>query len=92
MATDEKVEATIKTGIALAKAAGYTGEYITDKDRIKEILPDISTENILGAGYTQDDGYFDGTMISNTYAKKMQKNGGVIKTGVKVTEVKVENN
>ena len=26
-------------------------------------------------------------MISNTYAKKMQKNGGVIKTGVKVTEV-----
>ena len=31
-------------------------------------------------------------MISNTYAKKMQKNGGVIKTGVKVTEVKVENN
>ena len=38
VATDEKVEATIKTGIALAKAAGYTGEYITDKDRIKEIL------------------------------------------------------
>ena len=92
VATDEKVEATIKTGIALAKAAGYTGEYITDKDRIKDILPDISTENILGAGYTQDDGYFDGTMISNTYAKKMQKNGGIIKTGVKVTEVKVENN
>ena len=25
VATDEKVEATIKTGIALAKAAGYTG-------------------------------------------------------------------
>ena len=40
------------------------------KDRIKEILPDISTENILGAGYTEDDGYFDGTMISNTYMKK----------------------
>ena len=92
VATDEKVEATIKTGIALAKAAGYTGEYITDKDRIKEILPDISTDNILGAGYTQDDGYFDGTMISNTYAKKMQKNGGVIKTGVKVTEVLKEGN
>ena len=78
VATNEQVEATIKTGIALAKAAGYNGEYITDKDRIKEILPDISTDNILGAGYTADDGYFDGTMISNTYAKKMQKNGGVI--------------
>ena len=59
VATNEEVEKVIKTGIALAKAAGYTGEYITDKDRIKEILPDISTENILGAGYTEDDGYFD---------------------------------
>ena len=55
VATNEEVEKVIKTGIALAKAAGYTGEYITDKDRIKEILPDISTENILGAGYTEDD-------------------------------------
>ena len=92
VATNEEVEKVIKTGIALAKAAGYSGEYITDKDRIKEILPDISTDNILGAGYTADDGYFDGTMISNTYAKKMQKNGGVIKTGVKVTEVVVKDN
>lgn len=90
VATDEKVEGVIKTGIALAHAAGYTGEYITDKKRIKEILPDISTDNILGAGYTQDDGYFDGTMISNTYAKKMQKLGGTILTNTKVNEITVE--
>ena len=87
VATNEEVERTILTGIALAKAAGYTGEYIRDKDRIKEILPDLSTDNILGAGYTADDGYFDGTMISNTYAKKLKHNGGTIKTGVKVTEI-----
>lgn len=91
VATNEKVEETIKTGIALAKSAGYSGEYITDMDRIKEILPDISTENILGAGYTQDDGYFDGTMISNNFAKKFIANGGTLKTGVKVDEVLVEN-
>ena len=87
VAPNEKEELRIKTGIALAKAAGYSGEYITDKDRIKEILPDINTENILGAGYTKDDGYFDGTMISNTFVKKMQANGGVVKTGVEVTEI-----
>jgi glycine/D-amino acid oxidase-like deaminating enzyme len=86
VATSEEVEQTIKTGIALAKTAGYSGTYITDKDRIKEILPDIGTDGILGAGYTQDDGYFDGTMISNTYAKKFKKNGGVIHTETKVTE------
>lgn len=85
--TDEEVEATIKTGIALAKAAGYSGEYITDKTRITEILPALATDNIRGIGYTKDDGYFDGTMISNTYAKKLQKNGGQVITGAKVTEI-----
>lgn len=87
VATSEEVEDTIKTGIALSKAAGYSGEYITDKDRIKEILPGINTDQILGAGYTKDDGYFDGTMISNTFVKKMQANGGIVKTGIKVTEL-----
>jgi len=89
VATDEEVESVIKTGIALAHAAGYSGEYITDKKRIKEILPAIETDSILGAGYTQDDGYFDGTMISNTYAKKMRKNGAQIYTNTKVTEINV---
>ena len=89
VATSEEVEATIETGIALTRAAGYEGEYVTDKDRIKKILPLIDVENILGAGYTQDDGYFDGTMISNTYAKKMQRNGGVIHTLTPVVEIAV---
>ena len=31
-------------------------------------------------------------MISNTYAKKLQANGGTVKTGVEVTEVKVVDN
>jgi glycine/D-amino acid oxidase-like deaminating enzyme len=90
IATSEEVEKTIETGIALTKAAGYEGEYITDKARIKEILPLIDVENILGAGYTKDDGYFDGTMISNTYARKMQANGATVHTGAQVVEIFVE--
>ena len=87
VAPHEQEEQRIKTGIALAKAAGYSGEYITDKARIKEILPDINPDNILGAGYTKDDGDFDGTMISNTFVKKMQANGGTVKIGTEVTEI-----
>lgn len=90
VATDEDVERTIKTGIALTHAAGYSGEYITDKARIRDILPELNTENILGAGYTKDDGYFDGTMISNTYAKKMQKNGAQVNINTKITEILVK--
>ena len=69
----------------------YQGEYITDKARIQQILPDIDTEHILGAGYTKDDGYFDGTMISNTYARKLKENGGKILTMTKVIELLKEN-
>ena len=87
VATSEEVEKNIKTGIALAQAAGYKGEYITDKERIKEILPSINAEAILGAGYTEDDGYFDGTMISNTFARKMKEHGAQLLTGVQVVEL-----
>ena len=50
----------------------------------------IAVDAILGAGYTQDDGYFDGTMISNTFAEKMEKNGACIKRGVEVVKINTE--
>lgn len=90
-ATSEEVEKRIKCGIALTKAAGYTGEYITDKQELKKIVPALNVDSILGAGYTKDDGYFDGTMISNNYADKMKANGGHIFSGCKVEQVVVEN-
>ena len=92
VATNPEVEDYIKAGIALAKGAGYTGEYITDKARIKEICPDLNVENALGAGWTADDGYFDATMISNTYAKKMKANGGQVYTFTKVENLKKSGN
>jgi len=92
IAMDEKVEHFIKAGIALAKAHGYQGEYITDKGRIKEILPDLDLQDALGAGWTPDDGYFDATMASNTYAKKIKANGGAVKTFTKVENLKLMDN
>lgn len=92
VATDAEVEHFIKTGIALTKAEGYQGEYITDKKRISEILPDLNTDNILGAGWTGDDGYFDATVASNTFVKKMKANGGEVKTYEKVENLKLNGN
>jgi len=88
VATNPEVEAYIKAGIALAKAVGYSGEYITDKARIQEILPDLNLDDALGAGWTADDGYFDATMASNTYAKKMKANGGQVYPFTKVENLK----
>lgn len=92
IATDSAVEANIKAGIALAKGAGYTGEYLSEKKRILEILPDLNLEGALGAGWTEDDGYFDASMISNTFVKKMTTNGGEAHPFTKVENLKISNN
>ncbi|MBD3306419.1 FAD-dependent oxidoreductase, partial [candidate division KSB3 bacterium] len=92
VATDKDVEEFIKTGIALAQAAGYEGEYLTDHDEINKILPDLNLDGILGAGWTKDDGYFDGTMASNTFVKKMRANGAKVLTGTKVEKVTMSGN
>jgi len=87
VATDKEVENVIKTGIALATAAGYRGDYLTDPDEIRKIIPDLSLDGVLGAGWTADDGYFDATMASNTFVKKMRANGATVLTGTKVEKV-----
>ncbi len=87
VATDKEVEDVIKTGIALATAAGYRGDYLTDPDEIRKIIPDLSLDGVLGAGWTADDGYFDATMASNTYVKKMRANGATVLTGTRVEKV-----
>jgi len=92
LATDKKVEETIKTGIALATAARYKAEYLTDQDKINKILPDLNLEGILGAGWTRDDGYFDPTMASNTFVKKMRANGAKVFTTTKVEKINMHGN
>lgn len=92
VATDEKVEAFIHAGIALSKGAGYSGEYIKDKARIREILPDLDVDTVLGAGWTADDGYFDATLAANTFAKKMKANGGQVYTFTTVEALKKTGN
>ncbi|MCK4899322.1 MAG: FAD-binding oxidoreductase, partial [Anaerolineales bacterium] len=90
--TDEKVEHYTKTGIALAKSAGYEAEYLTDPDEIRKHFPDINLEGVLGAGWTADDGYFDPTMAANTFAKKTRANGGKVLTYTKVEDINMSGN
>lgn len=85
-------EMYVKRAVALTNASGYKSEYITDIDKIKEIVPDLTLENVLGAGWCPDDGFFDATMIANTLAKLAKENGVKVMIGTKVEEIKVENN
>ncbi len=87
VATDRDVELFVKQGIALATASGYQAEWLEDPERIRQIFPDINMEGVLGAGWTPDDGYFDGTVAANTFAKKARDKGAKIHTYTKVEKV-----
>ncbi|MCJ7640773.1 MAG: FAD-binding oxidoreductase, partial [Desulfobacterales bacterium] len=92
VATDPEVEKFIKTGIALAKSAGYEAEYTTDKKEILKHCPDLKVDHLLGAGWTSDDGYFDPTMAASTFVKKMKANGAKVLMYTKVEKVKMKGN
>ena len=87
VATDEMVERFTKTGIALARAAGYQAEYLTEKKDILKVVPDLDLKQVLGAGWTREDGYFDPTMAANTFAKRIRANGGKVLTQCKVDRI-----
>lgn len=87
VAPDKEVEDFVKTAIANSLEAGYRAEYIRDHDEIRKIIPDLNLEGVLGAGYTPDDGFFDATLIANTYARKAKANGARVLTFTKVTKI-----
>ncbi len=90
VATHPEVERFVLDGIAKAQEAGYQGKYLRDPAAIRQIIPDLSLEGVLGAGYTPDDGFFDATMIANTFATKARENGAKILIFTEVTGVQVD--
>lgn len=87
VAPDKEFEEYVTTAIANARQAGYRADYIQDHSEILKIVPDLNLEGIRGAAYTPDDGLFDATMISNTFARKARAKGIRILTGAEVTKI-----
>lgn len=76
--------------VDLAKSAGYTAEYWRDPEKIRQIIPDLTLEGVLGAAYSPDDGFVDATMISNTLGRWARENGAEIMIGNEVTDIIVK--
>jgi len=76
--------------VDLATASGYQAEYWKDPEKIREIIPDLTLEGVLGAAYSPDDGFVDPTMISNTLGRWARENGADIMIATEVTDVIVE--
>jgi|GEM_PF-207121 len=88
----EEYEDYVLQAIDLTLASGYHAEYWRDPAKIREIIPDLNLDGILGAGWCPDDGFFDATKISNTLARWSREQGVQVLTGTEVQDIIVENN
>jgi sarcosine oxidase subunit beta len=89
--TKEKLD-EFKKNVKLQRECSLDVELIEDLDRIKEIAPHISLENIIGATYCKTDGTANPFLITYGYLKKFKEFGGTVYTDTKVTEIKMNNN
>lgn len=78
--------------VDLAVASGYQAWYWKDKEKIKEIIPDLILDDVLGAAYCPEDGFFDPTMISSTLARLSREEGAHVYIGTEVITINMDGN
>ncbi len=88
----EEYEDYVLQAIDLTVASGYHAEYLRDPEKIREIIPDLELDGVLGAGYCPDDGFFDATKISNTLAAHARMRGAKVLIGTEVLDINVKDN
>ncbi len=72
---------------ALAHHLGI-GFEIVDTDRIKELHPFVSTDGLLGAAHTPEDGYIDPSSVTQALAQAARMAGAAIHRGVTVRDLR----
>lgn len=80
-------EMYVLQSVDLTLASGYHAEYWRDHDKIRGIVPDLTLDGVLGAGWCPDDGFFDATMIANTLARESRGRGARFLTGTRVSGI-----
>lgn len=83
----DEYENYVLQAVDLTLASGYQAEYYRDPAKIHKIIPDLNLDNVLGAGYCPDDGFFDATMATNTMIRYAREHGVTVYTGTKVEDV-----
>lgn len=90
VAPERDYEMDVLQAIDLAVASGYEAEYLRDRDRIHAIIPDLNLDDVRGAGWCPDDGFFDATMIANTLIRRARARGTTVRTGTEVEDIVTE--
>lgn len=89
LANNEKQFELFKQNVQLQKSLGIDVTLINN-DELKQLVPGIYTEDLVGATYCPTDGFTDPYEIAQGYAKMARRLGAKIKEKTEVTAIKTE--
>lgn len=86
---DEANEAQLRENVALQKEVGVNVE-LMEGDDITELMPGVSTRDVVVAAYEHDSGFADPYLVASSYAQLGQEHGVDVRTKTPVTEIQVQ--
>ena len=90
LASSEARWSEIKRTLTQARGFGFEAHALSAQEA-RGLFPDMSEKGVVGAAYIPSDGYVDPYALTQAYAKGARRNGAVIREGVRVTDLVVEN-
>lgn len=85
--SDEQL-ALLKRNVKLQTSLGVDVRLINN-DELKELVPDINTDDVVGATYCPTDGYTDPYEVAQGYARQARRLGAKIREKTPVTAINV---
>jgi sarcosine oxidase, subunit beta len=91
LTSDEKDVPKYLESVRIQRTFGVMDSKFLRKDEIREILPFINAEDLVGALYGPSDGMTDGSVLATTFAREAEKLGVRIVQKVTVQGIKKRN-
>ena len=87
LANDERELAWLKYVYGYSKSIGFSMD-IVGLDEIRQLNPFLTTENVIAAAWTRDDGHGDPSGICNALAKAARDLGATVVRHTRVTDIR----
>jgi dimethylglycine dehydrogenase len=87
LANDARELAWLKYVLGLSKSIGFRME-IVGLDEIRRLNPFLTTDGVMAAAWTQDDGHGDPSGLCNALAKAARDLGATVQRHTRVTDVR----
>ncbi|HYB03701.1 MAG TPA: FAD-binding oxidoreductase, partial [Nitrososphaerales archaeon] len=88
LTSNEKDVSKYLESVRIQKSLGVNDSRFLEPVEIKQILPFIRTDDLVGALYGPSDGMTDGSLLATTFAKEAEKLGARISQKTSLREIK----